>query len=128
MTVITKIFCCVQTRTFATGMLPITSFERTMRGCGGKKRPRTLLFHCSLLASQAIWKGEATPWRKTLDAVYKWTDGLLISLPTRCMPVLMLDLNGRLGRPRAEEPHDLIGTLGAGVKGDSATRFRALVR
>ena len=51
-----------------------------------------------------------------------------MSLPTRCMPVLMLDQNDRLGRPRAEEPHDLIGTLGAGVEGDSATRFRALVR
>ena len=73
-------------------------------------------------------KGEATPWRKTLDAVYKWTDGLLMSLPTRCMPVLMLDPNDRLGRPRAEEPHDLIGTVGAGVEGDSATRFRVLVR
>ena len=36
-------------------------------------------------------RGEATPWRKTLDALYKWTDGLLMSLPTRCMPVLMLD-------------------------------------
>ena len=44
------------------------------------------------------------------------------------MPVLMLDLNDRLGRPRAEEPHDLIGTMGAGVEGDSATRFRALSR
>ena len=33
-----------------------------------------------------------------------------------------------LGRPRAEEPHDLIGTLGARVEGDSATRFRALIR
>ena len=73
-------------------------------------------------------RGEATPWRKTLDAVYKWTDGLLMSLPTRCMPVSMLDLNDRLGRPRAEEPHDLIGTVGAGVEGDSATRFRALLR
>ena len=73
-------------------------------------------------------RGEATPWRKTLDAVYKCTDGLLMSPPTRCMPVSMLDLNDRLGRPRAEEPHDLIGTLGAGVEGDSATRFRALVR
>ena len=41
----------------------------------------------------------------------------------------MLDLNDRLGRrPRAEEPHDLIGTVGAGVEGDSPTRFRALVR
>ena len=40
----------------------------------------------------------------------------------------MLDLNDRLGRPRAEEPHDLIGTVGAGVEGDSATRFRALLR
>ena len=41
----------------------------------------------------------------------------------------MLDLNDRLGRPRAEEPRDLIGTVGAGVEGDSATRFsfRALV-
>ena len=35
----------------------------------------------------------------------------LMSLPTRCMPVLMLDFNDRLGRPRAEEPHDLIGTV-----------------
>ena len=51
-----------------------------------------------------------------------------MSLPTRCMPVLMLDLNDRLVRPRAEEPHDLIGTVGAGVEGDSATRFRALLR
>ena len=31
------------------------------------------------------------------------------------MPVLMLDLNDRLGRPRAEEPHDLIGTVGAEI-------------
>ena len=37
----------------------------------------------------------------------------------------MLDLNDRLGRPPAEEPHDLIGTVGARVEGDSATRFRA---
>ena len=49
-------------------------------------------------------------------------------LPTRCMPVLMLDPNDRLDRPRGEEPHYLIGTVGAGVEGDSATRFRALVR
>ena len=35
----------------------------------------------------------------------------------------MMDLHDRLGRPRAEEPHDLIGTVGAGVEGDSATRF-----
>ena len=40
----------------------------------------------------------------------------------------MLDLNDRLGRPSAEEPHDLIGAVGAGVEGDSATRFRALSR
>ena len=40
----------------------------------------------------------------------------------------MLHLNYRLGRPRAEAPHDLIGTVGAGVGGDSATRFRALLR
>ena len=80
-----------------------------------KKRSRTSVFHCSLL----------TLWRKTLDAVYKWTDGLLMSLPTRCMPVLMLDLNDRMGRPRAEEPHDLIGTVGAGVEGDSASRFQS---
>ena len=51
-----------------------------------------------------------------------------MSLPTLCIPVLMLDLNDRLGRPHAEEPHDLIGTVGAGVEGDSATRFRAFVR
>ena len=57
--------------------------------------------------------------------ITRWTDGLLMSLPTRCM---LLDINDRLGRPRAEEPHGLIGTLGAGVEGDSATRFRALVR
>ena len=113
---------------FATSMLSAPPVERTMRYRGGKHRSRSLLFHCSLLASQAIRKGEATPWRKTLDAVYKWTDGLLMSLPTRCMPVLMLDLVDRLGRPRAEEPHDLTGTVGAGVEGDSATRFRALLR
>ena len=35
----------------------------------------------------------------------------------------MLYLNDRLGRPRAEAPHDLIGTVGA-----CATRFRALLR
>ena len=63
-------------------------------------------------------RGEATPWRKTLDALYKWTDGLLMSLPTRCMLVLMLDENDRLRRPRAEEPHDLI--VRAEVEGDSA--------
>ena len=51
-----------------------------------------------------------------------------MSLPTRRMPVLMLDLYDRLGRPRAEEPHDLIGTMGAGDEGDSATRNRALFR
>ena len=44
------------------------------------------------------------------------------------MPVLMLDLNDRLGRPRAEEPQDLIGTVGAEVEGDSASRFGALLR
>ena len=73
-------------------------------------------------------RGEATPWRKRLDAVFKWTDGLLMSLPTRCLPVLMLDLNDRLGRPRAEESLDLIGEVGAGNERDSATRFRALLR
>ena len=100
-----------------------------MRCRHGKKRSRTFLFHCLYLPPKPSGRGEATPWRKTLDAVHKWTDGLLMSLPTRCMPVLMLDLNDRLGRrPRAEEPHDLIGTVGAGVEGDSATRFRALVR
>ena len=119
--VVALLVSLVQTRTFATGMLPTASFERTMRSCGGKKR---VLY----LPPKPSGTGEATLWRKTLDAVYKWTDGLLMSLPTRCMPVLMLDPNDRLGRPRAEEPHDLIGTLGAGVEGDSATRFRALVR
>ena len=34
-------------------------------------------------------RGEATPWRKTLDAICKWTDGLLMSLPTRCFSVLI---------------------------------------
>ena len=51
---------------------------------------------------------------KRLDAVYKWTDGLLMSLPTRCMPVLMLDLNDRSGRPRVQEPHNLIGSGSGG--------------
>ena len=102
-------------------MLPATPFERTTRCRGGKKRPRTLLFVVLYLPPKPSGRGEATPWRKTLDAVYRWTDGLLVSLPTRCMPVLMLDCNDRLGRPRAEEPHDLIGTVGAGVEGDSAT-------
>ena len=86
------------------------------------------LGHFCFIVPKPYGRSEATPWRKTLDAVYKWTDGLLMSLPTLCMPVLMLDLNDRLGRARAEEPHDLIGTVGAGVEGDSATRFRALVR
>ena len=44
------------------------------------------------------------------------------------MPVLMLGPNDRLGRPRVEELRDFIGTVGAGVEGDSATRFRALLR
>ena len=73
-------------------------------------------------------RGEATPWIKTLDAVFKWTDGLLMSLPTRCLLVLMLDLDDRLGRPRTEESSYLIGDVGAGNEGDSATRFRALLR
>ena len=51
-----------------------------------------------------------------------------MSLPTRCMPVLMLGPNDRLGRPRVEELRDFIGMVGAGVEGDSATRFRALLR
>ena len=55
--VIALLVSLVQTRTFATGMLPATPFERTMRCRSGKKRPRTLLFHCSLLASQAIRNG-----------------------------------------------------------------------
>ena len=36
---------------------PPLPVERTMRCRGDKKRSRTLLFHCSLLPSQAIWKG-----------------------------------------------------------------------
>ena len=123
--VVALLVSLVHTRTFATGMLPATPVERTMWCRGGKKRSWTLLFHFSPLAPKPSGRGEATPWRKTLDAVFKWTDGSLMSLPTRCMPVLMLDLNDR---PRAEEPHDLIGTVGAGVEGDSATRLRALVR
>ena len=95
---------------------------------GGKTRSQTLLFHGSLLAFQAIWKGGSNTLAQDAGAVYKWTHGLLMSLPTRCMPVLMMDLNDRLARPRAEEAHDLIGTVGAGVEGDSATRFRALLR
>ena len=69
--VVALLVSLVQTRIFATGMLPATPVERTMRCRGGKKkkRPRTFLFHCSLLASLAIaGRGEATPWRKTLDA------------------------------------------------------------
>ena len=92
-----------QTRTFATGMLPATPLEWTMRCRGGKKRPRTLIIVLYLLPNTS-GRGEATPWRKTLDALYKRIDGLLTSLSTRCMPTLMLDLN------------------------DSATRFRAFLR
>ena len=51
-----------------------------------------------------------------------------MSLSTQCLLVLMLDLNDRLGRPRAEELSDLIGEVGPGNEGDSATRFRALLR
>ena len=85
--VVALLVSLVQIRTFATGMLPAPPVERTMRCRGGKKRSRTLLFHCSLLAPKPFGRGDATPWRKTLDAVYKWTDGLLMSLPTRCMSV-----------------------------------------
>ena len=95
---------------------------------GGKNGLGHFCFIILYVPPKPSGRGEATPWRKTLDAVYKWTDGSLMSLPTRCMPVLMMDLNDRLGRPRAEEPHDLIGTVGAGVEGDSAARFGALLR
>ena len=72
--------------------------------------------------------GEATPWRKTPDATFKWTDGLRISLTTSCLPVLMLDLNDRLGDHGPMNQPDLIGTVGAGIEADSATRLRALLR
>ena len=55
-------------------------------------------------------------------------DGLLMSLPKRCLPVLMLNLNDRLGRPRTEESSDPIGDVGAGNEVDSATRFRETFR
>ena len=57
----------VQTRTFATGMLPATPVERKMWCRGGKKR--------SHLEGVKQHLGG-----KTSDAVYKWTDGLLMSL------------------------------------------------
>ena len=55
--VVALLVSLVQTRTFVTGILPAPPVERTMRCRGGKKRSRTLLFHCSRLASRAIWKG-----------------------------------------------------------------------
>ena len=112
--VVALLVSLVQTRTIATGMLPAPPVERAMRCRGGKKGLGHFSFIVLYFPPKPPGRGEATPRRKTLDAVYKWTDGLLMSLPTRCIPVLMLDLNGRLGRPRAE---------GAGVEGDSATRF-----
>ena len=54
--VVALLVSLVQTRTFATGMLPAPPVERTMWCRGGKKRSRTFLFHCFLFATQAIWK------------------------------------------------------------------------
>ena len=98
--VVALLVSLVQTRTFATGMLPAPPVEWTMWCCGGKKFFGHFCFIVLYLPPKPSGRGEATPWRKTLDALYKWTDGLLMSLPTRCMPVLMLDFNDRLGRPR----------------------------
>ena len=42
--VVALLVSLVQTKTFATGMVPATPFKRTMWCRGGKKRPRTLLF------------------------------------------------------------------------------------
>ena len=119
----------VQTRTFATGKLPATPVERTMWCRGGKKTASDIsvsLFSTCLPSHLEGVKQHLGGKRWMLCT--KWTDGLLMSLPTRCMLVLILYLIDRLGRPRAQEPHDLIGTVGAGVEGDSATRFGALLR
>ena len=90
--VVALLVSLVQTRTFATGMLQAPPVERTMWCCCGKKGLGHFCFIVLYLPLKPSGRGDATPWRKTLDALYKWTDGLLMSLPTRCMPVLMLDL------------------------------------
>ena len=107
---------------------PPLPVERTMRCRGDKKTVSDTSVSLFSACLPSHLEGVKQHLRGTPDAVYKWTDGLLMSLPTCCMPVLMLDLNDRLGRPRAEEPQDLIGTVGAGVEGDSASRFGALLR
>ena len=55
--VVALLVSLVQTRTFATGMLPATPVERTMWCRGGKKTVSDILFHCSLLTPKATWKG-----------------------------------------------------------------------
>ena len=122
--VVALLVSLVQTRTLATGAPPV---ERTMWCRGGKHFLGHFGFIVLYLPPKPSGRGEATPWRNTLDAVYKWTDGLLMSLPTRCMPVLVLDLNDRLGQPRPKN-HMTSLEVGAGVEGDSATRFGALLR
>ena len=81
----------VQTRSFATGTLLAPPVERTMWCRGGKNGLGHFCFIVLYVPPKPSGRGEATPWRKTLDAVYKWADGSLMSLPTRCMPALMMD-------------------------------------
>ena len=88
----------VQTRTLATGMLPATPLERTLRCSSGKKTASDT--YVSLFST---WLPSHPEGVKLHLGGRRWmlcTNGLM-SLPTRCMPILMLDLNDRLGRPRA---------------------------
>ena len=113
--VVALLVSLVQTRTYATGMLPSPPVERTMWCRGGKKT-----------VSDTSVSLFSTYFPSHLEGVQRHLGGrrwMLCTSGLICYSCLFQHV-----RPRAEEPHDLIGTVRAGVKGDSATRFRALLR
>ena len=63
-----------------------------------KKKPWTLLLYCTLAATETLWM-----WRSHTLAQDARRHFQMDGWSTRCLPVLMLDLNDRLGGPRADE-------------------------
>lgn len=65
-------------------------------------------------------------WAKTIGALTKWMDDLWAKLPARVLPVLLGDLNDRLGRPRsgAAACEGLVGSVGAEDEGEASSRLR----
>ena len=86
--------------------------------CGGKNGLGHFCFIVLFLPPKPSGRGEATPGAKDAGCCVQMDRGTT-HVPTRCLPVLVLNLNDRLGRPHTEESSDF---------GDSATRIRALLR